>query len=77
MKLRFTASNINSIDIKIMIRFFLFRKIPTMLIENKTAPNIKKWDSVSKMPPDYSPHVAANPTATTLFFTSIALYAIE
>ena len=48
-----------------------------MLIENKTAPNIKKWDSVSKMPPDYSPHVAAKPSATTLFFTSIALYAIE
>ena len=51
MKLRFTASNINSIDIKIMIRFFLFRKIPTMLIANKTAPNIRKWDSVNKVPP--------------------------
>lgn len=76
MKLRLTESSINSIDIRMTIRFFRFRKIPTMPIANKTAANIKKWDSVSKMPPDYSPHVAAKP-ATTLIFTSIASYAIR
>ena len=77
MKLRLTESSINSIDIKMMIRFFLFRKIPTMPIPNKTAPSIKKWDSVNKLPPDDSPHVVVKSVATTLFFTSITLYAIE
>lgn len=51
MKFMFTASSISSIDIKMMIRFFRLRKIPTMLIAKRIAPSIKKWDSVSKMPP--------------------------
>lgn len=33
------------------IRFFLLRKMPTMLIANKIAPRIRKWDKLSKVPP--------------------------
>jgi len=51
MKFMFTASSINSIDIRMMIRFLRLRKMPTTLIANMIAPRIKKWDSVSKVPP--------------------------
>jgi hypothetical protein len=59
MKFMFTASNINSIDINRTIRFFRLRKIPTTPIAKRIAASIKKWDSVSKVPPWFLLHVTA------------------
>ena len=41
MKLRLTANNINSIDINIIIMFFLFKKIPQTPITNKPIATVK------------------------------------
>ena len=40
-KLIFTANNISSIDINIIITFFLFRKIPTIQIVKIIAAKVK------------------------------------
>ena len=41
MKLRLTASSINSIAISIMITLRRFRKIPAMLMANRIAPSTR------------------------------------
>jgi hypothetical protein len=41
IKLMFTASRISSIDIKMTITFFLFKKIPIMPKKNIIAPKDK------------------------------------
>src|SRR5882672_5598290 len=48
MKFMFTASSISSIAMSRMMTFLRFRKIPTMLIANSTAPSVRKCDSESK-----------------------------
>src|SRR3569833_1304344 len=45
MKLRFTASNINSIAISRMMMFLRLMNIPATLMQNSSAPRMRKLDS--------------------------------
>src|SRR4051812_34468045 len=48
MKFMLTASSISSMAISRMITFLRFKKTPTMLIANSTAPRTRKCESDSK-----------------------------
>src|SRR5438093_3187968 len=57
MKFMLTASSISSIAMSRMMTFLRFRKIPTMLIANSTAPRVRKCDSESKQRPPFLPRL--------------------
>ena len=46
MKLRLTASSINSIAISMMMTLRRFKNTPITLMAKRIAPSTRKWDSV-------------------------------